>query len=242
MKEVDEQLVQFNRPSKSKIPVLSLKDFDKHETGTIRIKDNSTSPKPIEPVEPVKPEGNIEESLLLKVDDKWFVFKKSKKYGPYSKKQLVKLYKSKKISKDEILIGNKCNEETSMKILFAPRKKVRVDNTTAMKVLKFSVAMALSDGNLDKEELVHLNQYCEDYGLSKKIIDESIQFLNKEAPPPVGLIDASFTKDDFLTFIEMAKADGEISSSEIILLQKVLRDLRKRYPEMKKIKLKEYLD
>ncbi|MCO4793613.1 MAG: hypothetical protein KC493_07870, partial [Bacteriovoracaceae bacterium] len=222
------------------MPILSLKNFDILETGTIRIK-NVPESNCAKAVAPEKPKGKVDSTSLPKIDTKWFVARKSKKYGPYSKKQLIGLYKTKKISKNEILIGNESAEETLMKILFAPKPKEKVDDSSAMKVLKFSIAMALSDGNLDNEELAQLNQYCEENDLSKNLLNESIQFLNKEGPPPVGLIDDSFTKDDFLTFVEMAKADGEISSSELRLLQKVLRDLRKKYPEMKQVKLKEYL-
>lgn len=234
-KLLDEQYKKYNTPSKNSLPILSMKNFDIYDNGTIRVKS-------IKPAEPLKvPEGKVPAAELPKTDTKWFVLRKSKRFGPFTKRQLIELYKSKKISKNEKLLGNESNESTMMKILFAPKPKNKVEDPTSMKVLKFSVAMALSDGHLDQTELASLNHYCEENNLSKNLLNETIQFLNKEGPPPVTMIEESFTKDDFMIFVEMAKSDGDISSSELRLLQKLLRDMRKKYPEMKEIKLKDYL-
>jgi len=241
---IEEQYKKFSTPSKKTVPVLSMKNFDIYGNGTIKITGNTSSAPAGEAnqkIEKPKIDGKADISKVTKADTKWFVIRK-KKFGPYSKKQLVELYKTKKISKNEKLEGNNTGEQTLMKILFAPKEKRVMPNTSAMKVLKLNIMMAISDGDLDDSELNQLNNYCEEHSLSKNILSETLEFLNKDGPPPVELIDESLTKDDFIQCVEMAKADGEVSSSEITLLRKMLRKLRKTYPELADQKLKDFLD
>lgn len=244
---IEEQYKKFSTPSKKAVPVMSMKNFDIYDNGTIKItysedsyQINDTIQK-IGKVEKPKFEGKADLSKVIKSDTKWFVIRK-KKFGPYSKKQLIELYKSKKITKNEKLEGNNTGEQTLMKILFAPKEKKVAPDTSAMRVLKLNILMAISDGDLDETELKQLNDYCEEHSLSKNILSETLEFLNKVGPPPVDLIDESLSKDDFIQCVEMAKADGEVSSSEITLLRKMLRKLRKTHPELADRKLKDFLD
>jgi tellurite resistance protein len=246
---IEEQYKKFSTPSKKTVPILSLKNFDIYENGTIRITNHDQPSSKSAPTAKVtetkqtekkKFEGKVDLSKVAKKDTKWFVIRK-KKFGPYSKKQLVELYRAKKISKNEKLEGNNTQEMTLMKILFAPKDKVKKPDTAAMRVLKLNILMAISDGDLDESELKQLYEYCEEHSLSKNILNETLQFLNQDGPPPVDLIDETLTKDDFLKCVEMAKADGEVSSSEITLLRKMLRKLRKSHPELADQKLKDFL-
>lgn len=247
-KNLNKQFKKKPAHSQKNEPILSLNNFDIYDNGTIKITNHpsqivkeSISQKTNEKINNEKKfEGIVDLSKVTKKDTKWFVIR-DKKFGPYSKKQLIQYYRAKKIGKEENLEGNNTKEMTKMNILFAPKDKIKVPDTSAMRVLKLNIQMAISDGDLDEEEIKQLYDYCEEHKISKSLLYETLQFLNKDGPPPIDLINGDLTQDDFLKCVEMAKADGKVSSSEITLLKKMLRKLRKNHPELVNQKLKDFL-
>ncbi|MBL6990381.1 MAG: hypothetical protein ISR65_11405 [Bacteriovoracaceae bacterium] len=230
---LDHQLEQVNKKTTSVTPELSLLDFDNTTQQDLLTKNLSKrTKKDITPSKESKPKDVAPTPLA---DKKWHVVKDKKFYGPYTKAQLYKFYKAKKITSSAQLRSHPGKQHTTLKEVFAKKSNPKE------KILKFAVAMALADGKLDEDELSFLNSFCEENNISKKVLNEMISFLKGESPPPISLIDETFTYDDFLFFVDMAKADGHLASAEVRLLTMIFKQLKKDNPALASQKLADIL-
>jgi len=233
----EEQLIIFNTPSKSKIPELSIQDFSKYTDKLIPIGAKSVTGTAAENV----PDKKTSQEKVEFKERKWFIVRENKSFGPYNKKTLAALYKAKKITTKDILLGEKQRKKTSLAGIFPPKKKVAGNPSPHAKVLKMAVSLALADGILDDDELLYLQDFCTENDLDEKILDETITFMKGDGPPPAALVDDKFTLDDFIVFIKLANADGNISGVELRLLKQIFNKLQPTEPTIQDKKLSEVI-
>jgi tellurite resistance protein len=243
----EKQLKEYSKPSNKTVPIVSLKNFDQQpkiitsHTPT-KAKSKKQPEAPVTQKKETSQKTAKQRKRSIENNFKFLIVRKEKKYGPYGRRDLVKLYKMKKISKRENLVAQ---EDPNFKVTFldifrkgAPGPE---EMLASFRVLNFSVSLSLSDGNLDADEFNLLEDFCYQQHIPEGKLEELIQFHQGKAPPPIELKDSKFRPEDFRLFVDVANADGEVSMSELRMLKKVLRKLQETYPDLRGRSVKDYL-